>query len=75
MLCVTHLPQVASLAENHFLVAKSQSEAHTKITIQAIDNSRDKRLSELARMLGDRNSESALKHAEDLLERSDLKGR
>jgi DNA repair protein RecN (Recombination protein N) len=67
VLCVTHLPQVASLARNHFVVTKSQEIDSTNITIESIHESRDVRLDELARMLGDRNSNSARGHAETLL--------
>lgn len=67
VLCVTHLPQVASLARNHFIVAKSQDEDSTTVEIAPIHQDREDRLSELARMLGDRNSASARAHAEELL--------
>ncbi|MGB1126808.1 MAG: DNA repair protein RecN [Opitutales bacterium] len=67
VLCVTHLPQVASLAQNHFVVTKSQGEASTSVEIGPIHEDRDLRLGELARMLGDRNSSSARAHAEELL--------
>ena len=67
VLCVTHLPQVASLARNHFVVTKSQDDDSTSVGIAQLGDSRDDRLEELARMLGDRKSESALAHAEELL--------
>jgi len=67
VLCVTHLPQVASLARNHFVVTKSQGENLTTVSIGSIHASRETRLRELARMLGDRNSASALAHAAELL--------
>lgn len=65
--CVTHLPQVAALANEHFVVVKSQSSDSTTVTIDPLGNSSDSRISELARMLGDRNSSSALTHAKELL--------
>jgi len=67
VLCVTHLPQVASLAQNHFVVTKSQDIDSTTVSIGPIHESRVSRLSELARMLGDRHSDSARAHAEELL--------
>ena len=67
VLCVTHLPQVASLAQNHFVVTKSQEIDSTTVSIGPIHESRVSRLSELARMLGDRHSDSARAHAEELL--------
>ena len=67
VLCVTHLPQVASLAHNHYVVTKSQDEDSTAVNIAPLGNSRSARLEELARMLGDRKSASARAHAEELL--------
>lgn len=67
VLCVTHLPQVASLAQNHFIVRKIQDDQSTTVTIRPIHDNRSERLDELARMLGDRNSGSAREHAEFLL--------
>ena len=67
VLCVTHLPQVASLAQNHFVVEKTQDDDSTAIRIAPLDGSRSARLEELARMLGDRKSTSARAHAEELL--------
>ena len=65
--CVTHLPQVAALAQQHFLVTKSQDADATEVSIAPIHESEPKRLDELARMLGDRSSESARAHAAELL--------
>ena len=67
VLCVTHLPQVASLARSHFHVAKSQDEASTSVSIEPIHGDAEARLAELARMLGDRDSASARAHARELL--------
>jgi DNA repair protein RecN (Recombination protein N) len=67
VLCVTHLPQVAAQAANHFVVTKDQSKDRAVVSIQAIHEERKARVSELARMLGDRSAKSALAHAEDLL--------
>jgi DNA repair protein RecN (Recombination protein N) len=67
VLCVTHLPQVASLAQNHFVVTKSQDDTSTTVEIAPIHGNREARLSEVARMLGDRKSDSALAHAAELL--------
>ncbi len=67
VLCVTHLPQVASLAHNHYVVTKFQDEDSTSVNIAPLGDSRSARLEELARMLGDRKSASARAHAEELL--------
>jgi DNA repair protein RecN (Recombination protein N) len=67
VLCVTHLPQVAAQASCHLVVNKDQSKDRAVVTIQPIQASRKTRVSELARMLGDRTAKSALAHAEELL--------
>lgn len=67
VLCVTHLPQVAAQATCHLVVTKDQSKDRAVVTIEPIQSSRKARVSELARMLGDRTAKSALAHAEELL--------
>ena len=66
--CITHLPQIASLADEHFLVQKSVVDARTKTTI--IPLALEKREQELARMLdGDSVSEQTLAYVRTLMER------
>lgn len=65
--CVTHLPQVAAQGDSHLVVTKDQSKDRTVVTIAPIQADRRARVSELARMLGDRNAKSALAHADELL--------
>jgi DNA repair protein RecN (Recombination protein N) len=67
VLCVTHLPQVAAQADSHLVATKDQSKDRAVVTISPIHESRKNRVSELARMLGDRTAKSALAHAEELL--------
>lgn len=67
VLCVTHLPQVAAQATCHLVVTKDQSKDRAEVAIAPIQASRKARVSELARMLGDRQAKSALAHAEELL--------
>ena len=67
VLCVTHLPQVAAQAQNHFVVTKDQSGDRAAVSIEPIHADRKSRVGELARMLGDRSAKSALAHAEELL--------
>ena len=67
VLCVTHLPQVAAQAANHFVVTKDQSGDRASVEIEPIHGNRKVRVGELARMLGDRNAKSAVAHAEELL--------
>lgn len=67
VLCVTHLPQVACQGHRHFVVEKRQDSETTEVRIGPVDGDRSSRVEELARMLGDRRSASAIEHAESLL--------
>ncbi|TFW28114.1 DNA repair protein RecN [Massilia horti] len=67
VLCVTHLPQVASQANQHFQVAKGTTEAgKTASRIEVLDS--QSRVEEVARMLGGIEiTETTRKHARELL--------
>lgn len=58
---------MAAQGHAHFTVTKDQDEASTRVTIQPIHDDAEARRGELARMLGDRSSSSARKHAGELL--------
>jgi DNA repair protein RecN (Recombination protein N) len=62
--CITHLPQVASAGEAHYVVTKQVKNGRTVSEIRLLD--RAARVTELARMLGGQ-SEAARQHAEALL--------
>lgn len=66
VLCVTHLPQAAAQAHNHYVVSKEVEAGVTSVSIKRLLDS-EKRAEELARMLGDRTSKSALSHAVEML--------
>jgi DNA repair protein RecN (Recombination protein N) len=64
---VTHLPQIAALAERHLLVEKAQTGDRTQVAVTELR--RDGREQELARMLaGPKVTQTVLKHAAELLE-------
>lgn len=66
--CITHLPQIASLADEHFLVQKTVADARTRTSITPLPA--EKREQELARMLdGDSVSEQTLAYVRTLMER------
>ena len=65
VLCITHLPQVAAFADNHYRIAKFEENQEVKTQIHKL-NAKEKVL-ELARMLGDEKAQSARKHAENLI--------
>ena len=50
ILCITHLPQIASMAHTHFLVEKYESDGSTKTRIQSLDH--EKRVENIAQLLG-----------------------
>jgi DNA repair protein RecN (Recombination protein N) len=64
VLCITHLPQVASSADAHYVVSKQVRGGRTISEITLLD--KQSRVTELARMLGGQ-SDAARKHAEALL--------
>lgn len=64
VLCITHLPQVAAAAQNHFVVTKEVERGRTYSRL--IEVKGKARREEIARMLGGQ-SESALRHAGALL--------
>jgi len=64
VIAITHFPQVASLADSHFVVAKEVQDNRTKSSIRQITD--EARIEELARMLGGK-VESAREHARSLL--------
>ena len=67
VLCVTHLPQVASQAHQHLFVAKNQKAAVTSSTVRHLSN--EERVAEVARMLGGVTiTENTLAHAREMLQ-------
>ena len=69
VIVVTHLPQVAAWGDTHFVVSKDESGS---VSLSQVRNvSSDERIEEIARMLaGHESSESARKHAEELIAES-----
>ena len=66
VLCVTHLPQLAALANTHLLIAKSEREGRTYTSVTPLDV--EGRKKELARIIGGTNiTETTLKSAEEML--------
>jgi DNA repair protein RecN (Recombination protein N) len=66
VLCITHLPQIAAFADQHFLIEKTEKKGRTQTEIRRMDD--QERAREIARMLsGETLTETSLKHAEQLL--------
>ena len=65
VLCITHLPQIASLAQRHFSIVKETSEELARTSV--VQLSEREVVSELVRMLGaDSDDTAARRHARDL---------
>lgn len=67
VMVVTHLPQVAAIAERHLVVSKDVSGRRTFTDVAPVDG--DRRVAEVARMLSGSETSAALEHARDLLTR------
>ena len=66
VLCVTHLPQLAALANTHLLISKDERDGRTYTTVTPLD--REGRTRELARIIGGANiTDTTLKSAEEML--------
>jgi len=66
VLCITHLPQIASFADQHFVIEKRDAAGKTKTSVRKLDE--HERRDEVARMLsGAKITEASLKNAEQLL--------
>lgn len=65
-LCITHLPQVAAMADHHILIEKKSSKNKTSSVTR--DLSESQRIEEIARMTtGTKLTEASVSHAEELL--------
>jgi len=71
VICVTHLPQIAAMADEQFLVQKSDVDGVTRTAVLRLD--RAQRAQEIARMVGGAacESESSIRHAMTMLDEAD----
>ncbi len=66
--CITHLPQIASMADSHYGVSKSVKKDRTSTEVRLLEQK--ERVDEIARMLGGKIiTEATIKHAEEMMER------
>ncbi len=71
VICITHLPQLASMADKHFYIEKETDQASETVATEIEDLDKPERKVELARMLGGKEDSSAgIEHAEELLARA-----
>jgi DNA repair protein RecN (Recombination protein N) len=66
VICVTHLPQIATFADHHYVIEKRESGGRAKTTVRQITG--DERTEEVARMLsGAKLTDTSRKHAEQMI--------
>jgi len=66
VLCVTHLPQIATFGDQHYVIEKKESGGRTRTGIRAVTG--EERTEEVARMLsGAKLTETSRKHAEQMI--------
>jgi len=66
VLCVTHLPQIATFADQHYLIEKRTVSGRTKTTVRQVTG--EERTEEVARMLsGAKLTDTSRKHAEQMI--------
>ena len=69
VICITHLPQIASLSEEHYNVVKKVEKGRTVSTIRRLN--RREKVEEIARLLGGRSITPVVrKHAQEMIERA-----
>jgi DNA repair protein RecN (Recombination protein N) len=69
VVCITHLPQIAAFADQHFLIEKADKGGRTRTSVRRMEEV--EREQEIARMLsGAKLTESSLEHARQLLKSS-----
>ena len=71
VICITHLPQIAAMADVHFVIEKSSTDDMTITDIHKV--SAEESLAELARLLGsDALTEAALSNAKEMKEQAGM---
>ena len=67
VICITHLPQIAAMADHHFIIEKEQTQQQTRTTLTALDERG--MLGEIARLLGgDTITDAVMTNARELKE-------
>ena len=69
IICISHLPQIAALADSHFVINKVVLDNKTKTIVNRL--SEDGRIEEMARLLGGVDlTNTTIKHASEMIEMS-----
>ena len=71
IICISHLPQIASMADGNMLIEKSVENGTTVTTVKNIENK--EKIYEILRLMGSNESSAAVKAAEEMIEYSSKK--
>ena len=70
VICITHLPQIAAMADSHYMVKKEMTDIATQTTLCRLDM--EERYREIARIMGaEESSRLALEHAKELVNQAE----
>ncbi|MGN0325758.1 MAG: DNA repair protein RecN [Lachnospiraceae bacterium] len=70
VICITHLPQIAAMADTHYLIEKKEEDGKTRTSLRELE--KEDMIREIARLLGSDNiTEAVLKNAEELKNMAD----
>ena len=65
MIAITHLPQIAAMADSHYFIRKQTDQKNTQTMIRKLNESES--LKEISRMIsGDQWSETSMEHAKEM---------
>ncbi len=65
VICITHLPQIASYGDTNFRIEKSENDTSTVTSVTRL--SADEKIGEIARMFGDTSGDTAIAHAREVI--------
>jgi DNA repair protein RecN (Recombination protein N) len=69
IICITHLPQIASMADRHFYIEKKSENGHTISNVYLLE--KNEQIRELGRLIGGRQTEAVMKAALEMKDLSD----
>ena len=70
VICVTHLPQIAAIADANYLINKSQQGEKMVIQVEVLDD--NGKIVEVSRLSGGSDSKSSLEHASEMIGKADI---
>jgi len=65
VLCITHLAQIAAVADHHLMIEKQTRGENTAVKVELAEGS--KRINEIARMLSGKITDLSVRHAQELI--------